>query len=374
MAIQSINNLLSSIAAGKTREIRWQKQLGGSNYSTGRSYDLSTLTGHPVATAYAGTSLVAQTCHELVGDGTNTFGAYLGGDQSSDIKHLMNVSAMSTSTTGVPSTIILCDFLMYYPGINMNSNALQTLINSNTFTASSSSGLLLTYTNDFRTYTQVRFTTTGTLPTGLSLATDYWIVRQSGTTANVSTSMANAIAGTFIAYTDAGTGTHTMTVQIPRYTDGSGVRAFLKVKTTTGGSAHNLAYSYTNQAGTASRTNPVTVGCNVNNITPAIAHSGTGTNNYEYLPMQSGDIGIQSFQSVQLSAASGGGTADLILVKELATIPLSLVYVTTKIDLLNSIPSFPVIKNGACVSFLLQAGANVAASSNFSGSIEAVWG
>jgi hypothetical protein len=84
---------------------------------------------------------------------------------------------------------------------------------ANTFTASSSSGLLLTYTDDFQTLEKVRFTTTTTLPTGLSLATDYWIVRVSGTTSRVATSLANAIAGTYIPYTDAGTGTHTMTKQ-----------------------------------------------------------------------------------------------------------------------------------------------------------------
>jgi hypothetical protein len=84
---------------------------------------------------------------------------------------------------------------------------------TNTFTASSSSGLLLTYTNDFESFEKVRFTTSGTLPVGLSLATDYWLIRASSTTCRVATSLANAQAGTAIAYTDAGTGTHTMTMQ-----------------------------------------------------------------------------------------------------------------------------------------------------------------
>ena len=79
-----------------------------------------------------------------------------------------------------------------------------------TFTASDSSGLLLTYTNNIPNYHRVRFTTTTTLPTGLSTGTDYFIIKVSDTTCRVATSRANAIAGTAIAYTDAGTGTHTV--------------------------------------------------------------------------------------------------------------------------------------------------------------------
>jgi len=89
----------------------------------------------------------------------------------------------------------------------------QLLFASGAVTASSSSGLLLTFTNDFEAYSRVRFTTTGTLPTGLTTGVDYWLVRVSATTARVATSLANAQAGTVVAYADAGTGTHTMTLQ-----------------------------------------------------------------------------------------------------------------------------------------------------------------
>lgn len=84
----------------------------------------------------------------------------------------------------------------------------------NTVTASSSSGLLLTFRHNFLNLTKVRFTNSGgpgeALPTGLAPATDYWLIKVSATTARVATSLANAEAGTAIAYTDAGTGVHTM--------------------------------------------------------------------------------------------------------------------------------------------------------------------
>lgn len=68
-------------------------------------------------------------------------------------------------------------------------------------------------TNDsLHTGTPVVFTTTGTLPTGLSLATTYYVIRMSATTIKVATSLALALAGTAINITAQGSGTHTATV------------------------------------------------------------------------------------------------------------------------------------------------------------------
>ena len=56
----------------------------------------------------------------------------------------------------------------------------------------------------------VRLTTTDTLPAGLALATDYWIIYLSANTYSLATSRALAFAGTAVTTTDAGTGTHTL--------------------------------------------------------------------------------------------------------------------------------------------------------------------
>jgi hypothetical protein len=66
----------------------------------------------------------------------------------------------------------------------------------------------MTCAMDRPTYSRVVFTTSDTLPVGLSPATEYWTVRVGATTSRLATSLANAQAGTVIAYTDAGTGTH----------------------------------------------------------------------------------------------------------------------------------------------------------------------
>ncbi|TXH10054.1 MAG: hypothetical protein E6R04_06380 [Spirochaetes bacterium] len=75
------------------------------------------------------------------------------------------------------------------------------------FTASNSGGdLLLTYATDKPDGTAIYTRTDGTLPGGLSTSSTFYLLRQSATTAKVSTSK----GGSAIAYSTAGSGTHTM--------------------------------------------------------------------------------------------------------------------------------------------------------------------
>lgn len=73
---------------------------------------------------------------------------------------------------------------------------------------------VVTTTKDIKTGTPVKFSTTGTLPTGLTENTQYYWIRLSATTGNLATTKANALAGTGINTTASGTGVHTMLVQI----------------------------------------------------------------------------------------------------------------------------------------------------------------
>lgn len=159
-----------------------------------------------------------------------------------------------------------------------------------------------------------------------------------------------------------------------RYTNGVGVRAYLVVTATTGATAHNLSMSYTDQDGNTGNTLPVTVSCTASAITPHITHSGTAANNYgPFLPLANGDYGIRNVASVQLSAASGAGTAALVLARPIITIPLTTVSVASERDFLNQIPSLPRIQDGACLTWLYFSGAATAANTNFYGSAEFGW-
>jgi hypothetical protein len=159
-----------------------------------------------------------------------------------------------------------------------------------------------------------------------------------------------------------------------RYANGAGVRAYM-VQTATGGAgAQNFNMSYTNQAGTTGRTMPATVACTASSVVSRINHSGVAANNYgPFLPLASGDTGIRSIQTVTLSAATTG-TFAMVLARPLASITLSVTGLMTEKDLLNQIPSFPVIPDGACLTWIWNAGAATATATTLAGGVEVVWG
>lgn len=77
-------------------------------------------------------------------------------------------------------------------------------------TFSDSGGLLATCSVDRPNLSRVVLQSDGTLPTGLSAGTTYWTVRVSSTTSRLATSLANAQTGTVVAFSDSGSGNHTM--------------------------------------------------------------------------------------------------------------------------------------------------------------------
>lgn len=162
---------------------------------------------------------------------------------------------------------------------------------------------------------------------------------------------------------------------LTRYTTGEGLLPFLQIVTASGATAHNVAINYTNQAGTAGRTLPVTVACTASAIATHITHSGVAVNNYgPFMPLAAGDTGVRSVQSITISAASLGGTAALVLARPLATIPITAAGVLTERDLLNQLPSLPQVQDGSCLTWLYFPNAATAANSLISGHVETVWG
>ncbi len=165
------------------------------------------------------------------------------------------------------------------------------------------------------------------------------------------------------------TGTPTL-----RYANGAGCRLYQVQTAVAGATAQNIACSYTDQGGAAGNTLPVTVAMTASAIAGHISHSGTAANNYgPFLPLASGDTGVQNVATVTMSAANTG-TFALCLARPLAQISLSVLGLMTEKDLLNQIPSLPEIKDGACLVWLWGAGAATAANTTFAGGIEVVHG
>lgn len=386
MGFSSQDDLINQITTNGKYTRRDMSKITSPAHTAGGWHALFGGAGYPNASTYpSAQDLVFQSTSELGGDAASAtlLGIQHGGNVASATKHILNIGCNLVAAAGAPWQAKLVDLQGYYrmATTNVTGTGSRTLINSNTFTASSSSGLLATYTNDFNTYTKVRFTTTTTLPTGLALATDYWTVRVSATTCRVATSLANAIAGTVIAFTDAGTGTHTMTVQMPRYADGVGCEAFFVVQTQpTAGGPNLSASSYTNTAGTAGRSfqGSPTMGATADAYATRILHSGNAAGRYgPFLPRHGGDTGIKSIESFTWSggtAYTGTGVVALCIARPLADIVIPVTGMWSERDLVNQLPSLPQVMDGACLGWMLFSTGATTTNSPFTSAIDFGWG
>ena len=143
MALTSINAIVSALSSGQRWRSDWNKITGAAAYVAGRSYDTTSLAGSPVANAWAGTALAFRECDEATGNGTQIFGIRHGGDVAANIKHLLNLGAITTAATGIPSTLLLVDIEGYWPGITNNSSSAQTLTGTPSLRATNGVGTRL---------------------------------------------------------------------------------------------------------------------------------------------------------------------------------------------------------------------------------------
>jgi len=103
---------------------------------------------------------------------------------------------------------------------------------------------------------------------------------------------------------------------LTRYTSGAGVYMTYEVTTALGGTASNLTVTYTNQSGTGSRATAATA-MTTSAIAQRLQPAGAGP----FMVLQSGDYGVQSVQSLILSASMTAGVFALNLYKPLMWVP-----------------------------------------------------
>lgn len=175
--------------------------------------------------------------------------------------------------------------------------------------------------------------------------------------------------------TTTGAQTLNNTVTLPRYTDGAGVQAFLTPSTVMGAATPNLSISYTNSSGVAGKATPATlpIGNSAAAVT-SIVYSGTGAGKFgPFMPLAAGDAGIRSVQSVTLSASYVSGVLNLVLAKPLLTLPITTLGVTAERDLVNQFMAMPKVYDGACLAWIMLAGAATPVASPISGHLEFGW-
>ena len=177
--------------------------------------------------------------------------------------------------------------------------------------------------------------------------------------------------------TTTGAQTLNNTVTLPRYTDGAGVQAIVVPSTVMGAATPTITLGYTNSAGTASRATPSAPALPLGNTAAAVSsviYSGTGSGKYgPFMPQANGDAGIRSVQSISLSASYVSGVLNLLLVKPLLTMPMTTIGVAAERDLLNQVPSLPKVYDGACLAWMMYAGAATPVNSPFYGHLDFAW-
>ena len=391
MGYTSLDDIYNQITVnGKARLVDHNKSTAPLHTATAGWHLLAGLNGSGGAATYPGTDLLWANCDEFSGDGTTVFGIPNGGAVSPATKHVLSANVMITAAAGAPWVARLVDLQGYYrlSGANVTGTGSRALINENTVTASDSGGdLLLSYTNDFKMGTKVRFINSGGgLPGNLSADTDYWLIRQSSTTAKVATSYANYVAGTpKVAYSSAGTGTNKLWIQM-RSPLGVGCEAALVVQAAPTGGGPNLtasAYDNTGVAtpgtGTRAFQGTPTNGAAADAYATRITHSGSAAGRYgPFWPKQGGDTGIERINSFTLSGGSaytGSGVLALCIIKPIDDVILELPLTNSpnRTDYVCQFPSLPKVEDGACLTWLLQSAGATTNGSPFTSSIKVGW-
>lgn len=384
----SQDDLITEITTnGKFWRTDWNKLFNPTTAAVAGEWHFMTRgTGNPPADALfnTGTNLTFQPVSDTT---ANAASIQHGGNVYPDYKRILNASAFSAAATSMPAVLMLVDLVGFYRVTSVTTTTAQNLTNTlsafSTFTADAGTDILtstgtLGFANLFP-YTRVQVSTTTTLPAGLAAATDYYVIRVSDTTIKLATSYANAVAGTAINITDAGTGTHTLNTLLPRYTSGAGVQAVMwnTNATAMGAATPNLSLpSYTNAAQSTGRATPTTLPIGKTAAANTLVlYSGTGSGKYgPFVPLQAGDTGIAQAAQVQISVSYVSGEFSVGLVRPLLTLPMTTIGVAAERDLVNQVASMPRVYDGAALYWLLYSGAATPANSAFFGHMDFAWG
>lgn len=384
----SSDQIIQALANGQEWRYNWSKNFNPTAAAVANEWHtLFRGGGNPAADSLfnTGTNLAFQAVRDDTSGGTPIPAG--GAVQPTYYKYLINASAVTAAATVVSCTLALIDVIGFYRVTSVTTATAQattnTLGQSATFTADASTDICTytsttSYPSNILTGTRVRLTTTTTLPGGLATATDYYVIKMSDTTFELASSYANAVAGTQVNITDAGTGTHTVSWLLPRYTNGAGVKAFFfnSNATALGAATPNLSLGYTNSTGTASRATPTVlpIGKSAASNSHILYTGATGAGKYNYdMPLQGSDAGIAEINTIQNSVSYVSGEYSVALYKEITRLPLSTLGLAAERNLQNEMPSFPRIYDGAALYWIVGSGAATPANSGFSGNLQFVW-
>lgn len=123
--VNSVQQLVNAELNGQSRRYQWRK-VPSQVTTAGYWFDLSLSPGNPVPKYwFDATPLIAKSIAQST-DG----GLWHGPDTAPKNQYLRMTTAMSSSGTGLPLPLILCDYLLYYPSIDDSLTDEQVLDNT----------------------------------------------------------------------------------------------------------------------------------------------------------------------------------------------------------------------------------------------------
>lgn len=332
-----------------------------------------------------------------------------GNAPNGETKHLINMGAWTQIAAGAPAVLMLVDILGCYPAIDTKvatrQDFITNLVSNGTFTGNITNwtaGSANWSANgdkarraadaDVSTLTQMMPTIIGcpyTVVYAISSRTGGGVTVSLGGTAGTLRTADGTYTETITPVNETGglvftpnvaaaldIDDVTVTPTIPRYADGAGVRMYLAMsKIDNGTGTPSFAVKYTNTAPVNDRNLGGAPAVLASAIQGHIYHSGVAASSMgPFLPLQAGDSGIISVQSIQMSAASGSqGYSTLVLCRPIASMPIMTAFVASERDFLNQLPSLPQIKDGACLGFLIFAGGVISNVTAYQGYLDVGW-
>ena len=373
MALQSMDQIISAITAGQFNRTDWNKNaLPVSAQTAGQWYDLSTGAGNPFQNSTHGST--ANLAFQALSDTTSitaTTGA-LGGSIAAtvftDTTHGTNrfTVGMLLTGTGVAAGTYITSL---GTGTGANAGGTYNVNISQTVTSQTITG----------TATPNGLYTGGNVSPSIKNVLNVSAYSGASTSAPAVMMLVDQVAMyTVSTVTTTGAQSFTGTQTLPRYATGAGLQAFIVPSVVTGAGTPTIQLGYTNAAGVSGRLTPASPSLPVaNTASPvgSIIYSGTGAGKYgPFMPLQSGDTGIRSIDSINLSATMTSGSLVVLLCKPIFTLPLTTLGVASERDLVNQLPSMPRIYDGANLQWLMMAGAATPTNTAYYGSIDCAWG
>ena len=123
---KTIGEVVDAEINGKVRDYIWRKTPSQTTI-TGLWFDTSMSPGMPPPQYYIGAITTATQLKQST-DG----GLYHGANVSPSQKYLRKMTTMANAATALPMNTILCDYLLFYPFVDMGTTDAQTMTNVNT--------------------------------------------------------------------------------------------------------------------------------------------------------------------------------------------------------------------------------------------------